>query len=179
MRLTDTPLAYGTISRLLHWGMAVLFAWQFTGMALKLALGRGSQLASFMVGTHGSVGFLLLVLVLLRAAWALAQRPQRPPHQSGLIGRLALLGHLALYGLMLIVPTLALLRGFGSGKGVRLFGVQLQQPTGVETGWMTAPGNLLHGNLAWVLLALIAGHVAMVAVHRYLWRDDVSGRMLA
>lgn len=177
MSLKDTPLAYGTVSRVLHWGMALLFAWQFTGMALKLALGR-MPLVSFFVGTHASVGSLLLLLVLLRAVWALVQRPQRPPHQSGFVGQLALLGHLGLYLLMIVVPALALLRGFGSGKGVRLFGVQLQQPTGVETGWMVAPGNLLHGNLGWVLLALIAGHVAMVAVHRYLWRDDVASRMI-
>ena len=178
MSLQDTPLAYGSVSRVLHWGMAALFAWQFTGMALKLTLGRGVPLASFFVGTHASVGALLLVLVMLRAIWALVQRPHRPPHQSGLIGRLAVLGHLGLYTLMLVVPALALLRSFGNGKGVRLFGVQLQQPTGVETSWMVAPGNLLHGNLAWVLLALIAGHVAMVAVHRYLWRDDVAARMI-
>jgi cytochrome b561 len=40
-----------------------------------------------------------------------------------------------------------------------------------------ALANALHGPLAWLLLALIASHVVMVAVHRWVRRDDVLGRM--
>lgn len=177
MPFHDSPDRYGRISRALHWGMAALFAWQFAGMALKLLLGR-TPLTAFWVGTHPSVGATLLLLIVLRVGWAVAQRPQRPPYQAGRLGRFARLGHLALYALMLVVPALALLRLFGSDRGARLFGVQLRPAGSAKVDWMMAPANLLHSYLAWLLLALIAGHIAMVCVHRWRWRDDVLGRMI-
>src|SRR5690606_36021549 len=73
----DSPTRYGAISRLLHWAMAALLGWQFMCMAVKLIVGR-APLTSFLVGTHKSVGILLLTLGLLRVLWALAQRHRRP-----------------------------------------------------------------------------------------------------
>ncbi|WP_237181113.1 cytochrome b [Roseomonas haemaphysalidis] len=173
----DTPARFGLISRLLHWGMAGLFAWQFAGMGVRLLVGR-SPVTAFMVGSHAPMGTLLLLLVLLRGAWGLANAGRRPPHGGSTVGRLAMLGHAALYGLMLVVPCLALLRAAGSGRGFSPFGIPLFAPfSGGPVGWMVAPANAAHGVLAWTLLALVAGHVAMVVVHRRLWRDDVLARM--
>jgi cytochrome b561 len=43
---------------------------------------------------------------------------------------------------------------------------------------MTAPASAAHGLLGWVLLALIVGHIAMVLLHRWVWKDDVAQRMV-
>ena len=173
----DTPLRYGVITRILHWGMAAIFAWQFLGMILRNLLGRG-PVAGFFVGSHTALGTLLLLLVLLRGAWGLYNRPQRPPQEKGWLGRAALAGHLAIYALMLVVPALALLRAYGSGRPFAPFGIPLFDGfPGGPIGWMTAPAHAAHGLLAWALLALIAGHVAMALAHRLIWRDDVLQRM--
>ncbi|WP_242662222.1 cytochrome b [Teichococcus deserti] len=173
----DTPERYGLITRALHWGMAGVFAWQFLGMALRNLLGRG-PVAGFFVSSHTALGTVLLLLVLLRGAWGLYNRPRRPPHGPGWLGRASVAGHLALYGLMLLVPSLALLRAYGSGRAFSPFGVPLFPGfQGGPIGWMTAPGNAAHGLLAWVLLALIAGHIVMAVAHRVIWRDDVLQRM--
>lgn len=79
---------------------------------------------------------------------------------------------------MLIVPALALLRQYGSGKPLDVFGVRLIEGGWAEVPWMTAPANAAHGLLAWVLLAAIAGHILMVLVHRFIWKDDTVGRMI-
>ncbi|MFC0411012.1 cytochrome b [Roseomonas elaeocarpi] len=172
----DTPLRYGLVSRALHWSMALLFAWQFAGMAIRLTVGR-SPLTAFMVGTHAPLGTLLLLLVLLRGAWGLLNLGRRPGHGPGAVGRLANLGHLALYGLMLVVPLLALLRQYGSGRAFAPFGVPLMPGFEGRIEALVAPANAAHGLLAWTLLALVGGHVLMVLVHRFLWRDDVLSRM--
>lgn len=173
----DTPQRFGLVSRVLHWGMAALFLWQFMGMILKVTVGR-TVVTGFFVGTHSSVGTLLLALVLVRGAWGLLNAKRRPNPDPGLLGRLATLGHLALYTLMMLVPALALLRSYGSGRAFAPFGLPLFSGfEGGPIGWMTAPGNAAHGLLGWVLLALIAGHVGMVALHRFVWRDDVLNRM--
>ena len=38
-------------------------------------------------------------------------------------------------------------------------------------------GNMLHGEMAWLLFVLVAGHIAMVIVHR-MQGNDVLPRML-
>lgn len=173
----DTPRCYGLVSRALHWLMALVFAWQFFGMATKLVLGR-TPLTAFLVGTHRPVGLILLVLILTRLAWAWYSRRQRPAYVAGATGSLARVGHVLLYTLMLIIPSLALLRQIGSGKAFSAFGLEVSQETGVKVAWMTTPADWLHGILAWSLLVLIVGHAAMALVHHYRLKDDTLVRML-
>lgn len=173
----DNRDRFGRGTRLLHWGMALLLLWQFGGMLLKDILGR-TPLTKFWVGSHGSIGVLLLLLILIRLGWYHSQRRHRPPHDGGIIGRLATIGQGLLYILLLVVPSLAFARMLGSGKDVQLFGVMLKQGTGEKIEWLMAPANLLHGTLAWVLLALIAGHVGMALIHQFVWRDGTIRRMI-
>jgi cytochrome b561 len=175
--LADSAQRYGLVTRTLHWIVAALLAWQLTGMILKNVLGR-VPLMKFWVGTHASVGTLLLVLILIRVGWALAQKRSRPSYGEGFVGTLAKVGHAAMYILMVVVPTLGFLRMLGDVRPVSLFGVMLRPGGGAEVPWMTGPANAVHGTLGWLLLALIVGHVAMVFVHRFVWRDDTLGRMI-
>lgn len=175
--LEDNIQRYGWMSRLLHWSMALLFAWQFLGMICKILLGK-VPLVSFMVGTHGPVGFLLMVLIVLRLLWSLSQRGRRPTYAPGVSGMLAQWGHVALYALMVAVPMLALLRQYGSGRGFTLWGLPLMEKTNHRVEWMMEPGNLAHGVLGWLLLVLIIGHVTMALVHQYWIKDGILQRML-
>ena len=177
MQWMDTPRRYGTVTRLLHWTMALLLAWQFTGMALKLILGK-HPVSAFFVGTHGSLGAVLFVLLVVRLVWALCNTSRRPARDAGAVGWFARAGHTILYLLMLVVPALALLRAYGSGKGFTPFGVQVMPATGERVDWMVAPASAAHGLLAWTLLALVAGHIIMVVIHRVVWRDDIAARMI-
>lgn len=172
----DNGLTYGKITRLLHWSMAAIFAWQFLGMGLKLALGR-TPIVSFFVGTHASLGLVLMFLAVLRAIWGLLNLRNRPMQEAGLIGTAAHLGHLALYALILCVPLLAILRAYGSQRGAGFFGVPVIPGAPEKVEWMVTLGNSAHGLLAWTLLALVAGHIGMVVVHRHVWKDDVLAKM--
>src|SRR5690606_31829908 len=105
--LTDTAERYGSISRALHWMMAMLLAWQFTGMVLAAVLGR-VPLTGFWVGTHVSVGVLLFVGIVVRLAWALSQRNRRRTYRRECLEMAPRAGHAAMYVLMLVVPPLGL-----------------------------------------------------------------------
>lgn len=174
MQWPDSADRYGAISRFLHWTMALILAWQFTTALAHLLPGETAP-AEWLWGTHKTSGFVLMVLVLIRAAWALAQHAHRPPSTD----RLARLGHFALYALMLLIPLLALLRQFGSGKSFSPFGIPVMPGfDGNEIAWLVAPANLFHSWLGWALLALIAGHVGMVIAHRRSPdKEDVLPRM--
>lgn len=173
---SDNSHRYGTVSRLFHWTMAALFAWQFTS-ALLHAFAGDTPIERFLCSTHGTNGFCLMVLVLLRGAWGLSNLKRRPAHQPGPLGRFAAAGHLLLYALMIVVPFLALLRAYGRGRGFAPFGIQVFEATGQQNPALIAPASAVHGLLGWTLLALIVGHIAMVIMHRVVWKDDILTRM--
>lgn len=173
----DTGLYYGLVTRLFHWSMALLICWQFSGMVIGAVFGR-SALTDMLNGTHGSLGVTILILAILRAFWGLYNLKDRPAHERNLLGLAARAGHLLLYLLMIVVPGLALLRAIGGNRGLTLWGIQFMEAGGERIGWMTAPASLLHGTLAWLMLAMIGGHIAMVMIHKHVWKDQVLGRMV-
>lgn len=172
----DTADRYGAISRLLHWAVAGLILWQLVGMGLKLMLGR-VPIASFFVGLHQPLGAVIFVLVVLRLIWAMANRHRRPPHDPGLLGRAAQAGHLTLYALILISPALGLLRAWANTRAFEPFGIAIFPARDTEIGWAVAMADTAHGTLSWAMAVLIAGHIGMVLLHQFIWRDRVLARM--
>jgi len=174
MPIRDNSDRYGRVSRILHWGIALLLLWQFCSAGAHF-FAKDTSIAHFFWPTHKPLGFLLFVLICVRVVWALANTSRRPPS----ISLAARLGHIALYGILIIVPTLALLRQYGSGKAFEPFGIPLFPGfEGDKIAWMMAPGNLLHGWLGAALLALVAGHIFMTFWHtRRAAHTDVLPRM--
>lgn len=85
---------------------------------------------------------------------------------------------MVMYLLMLVVPSLAILRGIGSGRGLSIYGIDVLQPTGVQIDFLVTPANILHGWLAWLLLVLIAGHVFMAMYHQLVRKDGTLSKMV-
>jgi cytochrome b561 len=169
----DNPERYGLITRALHWSMALVLGWQFLTTVVRVLM-EESALDEFMWGTHRAAGVLLMLMVVLRLLWALFNLKQRPAS----LGMAAKLGHLALYGLMLGVPFFALLRQYGSGRELTVFGLQLMPGfSGEKIEWLMLPANLFHGWAGWLMLVLIVGHALMVMVHRR-QGQDILPRML-
>jgi len=170
----DRQDRYGRVSRAFHWGLAALLSWQFAS-ALAHKFIEDTPIEEFLWSTHRSMGVLILALVLLRATWAMTQRAHRPPS----VHWPALAGQITLYLLTLLVPSIALLRQYGSGRVFEPFGVALFSGwEGQRVDWMVSLGSLLHGELGWVLLTLILGHIGMAVWHRRASRQtDVLPRM--
>lgn len=116
----DTPNRYGTITRLLHWTMALCMVWMVFSALIPDALTDKSAQAFFRNG-HKQVGSLLFVLIIVRLGWAMANASRRPASLS----LAAKLGHWALYALMLAVPSIALLRQYGSGRAFSPLGLPI------------------------------------------------------
>ena len=172
----DSAERYGLVSRILHWLMAYLLIWQFFTL-LTWRLFGPAELVKFVTSlgpSHGTVGLLVLPLVILRACWALANRKKRPQQDSSLQGMLAAAGHFTFYLLMFAIPALALTRAYGNGKGFTPW----IPATGEKIEWLTAPANMLHGPLSWCLSALIVGHILAALFHRFIRNDSVFARMV-
>ncbi len=174
MQLKDSHERYGAVSRFLHWSMALAVFWQLTS-AMAHYFFEDTAFEAFMWPTHKPLGFALIILAILRLVWALLNLSQRPPQ----VDRWAKLGHVVLYLLLVVVPLLGLLRQYAFGRGFSPFGLPIFQAS--EDGgpdWMIDIGNALHGELGWLLLATIVGHIAFVIWHRRSSKhEDVLPRM--
>lgn len=176
-RTWDSPAGYGAVTRALHWGMAALFAWQFASAILRV-VAEDTAIEGFFWSTHYSVGFTLWLLVLVRGVWGLVNLRRRPrPEGSPALAAAARAGHLALYGLMILVPSLAILRAVGGNRGFSVYGLRLVAPGGEPNPLLTAPGNALHGVLGWTLLVLVVGHIVMALYHGHVRGDATLDRM--
>lgn len=174
MQIWDGSERYGTVSRTLHWGIALLVAWQVLTASSHFFF-DDTAIEAFFWPTHPTTGFLILMFMVVRAIWALMNLSRRPASVS----LPAKLGHVALYLLLFGIPGAALLRQYGSGRAFEPLGIPVFSGfEGEEIEWMMAPANLLHGPLGWTLFALAVGHVVMVVRRR---RDpgkhDVLSRM--
>jgi len=169
---------YTAVAKLLHWGMAViilgLLALGFVMTDMPLSPEK-LQYYSW----HKWAGVTVFVLVWLRLVWRVMNPPPAyPTTMPRTVQIVAHLGHAALYGLMLAIPLSGWL--LSSAKGVQTvwFGV-LPLPDLLEKD--KELGHLLHEvheALNFVLLFLLAGHVAAALKHHIMDKDDILKRML-
>lgn len=171
----DLPERYGSISRLFHWGMALLLVWQ--GMKFFDRINDGEHwIGETLVPWHTRIGSVLLLLVILRILWAAAQRGRRPV-QDPSTASLVKLGHFLLYAAMTLMPISGIMYLVGRGFGWSPFGIELISK-GPEIPWMAELGGSVHSPLAWLLLVMVVGHIGIALVHQFVKKDGVLRRML-
>lgn len=170
----DSKERYGAVTRLLHWGIALLIGWQLLKIFDRVDDGE-HWIGQTLVPWHVSIGTLVLLLVLLRMAWARRQRDNRPEHEPATAFAVKA-GHALLYVGMLLMPVTGILTMVGNGYGLTAFGMQLLAK-GDEIPWMASVGSL-HSPIAWGLLVLIAGHAGIAVLHHFVRKDGVLQRML-
>lgn len=154
---SDNSQVYGTVSRILHWLMVACF-----GFMLYTGLQEGDAFKA-LISYHKSVGAILMALIVIRVIWAILNRNNRPAPKNIFVT----LGHFALYVLMIVVPVTALIRQYGAARGsLEVFGVTVMEGSTEKIEWAVNLGNNLHGELAWGLFALAAGHIVMAIYHQ-------------
>ncbi|MBR0845757.1 cytochrome b [Bradyrhizobium liaoningense] len=172
--MTNAPRRFALIQRLLHWLMAVcILAMLFIGAGMVSTVAP-KYLALILV--HKTLGFTLLVLVLIRLALRLYYgAPPLPADLPGAMKLGARLSHQLLYGLMIVMPLLGLGMLWAAAYPVILYGgVQipalLPQSDGVHTLLWNA-----HVYLGFAFFGLVLLHVAAGLFHALVRRDGVFG----
>ena len=157
MAIQDSPKRYGTVSRIFHWGMALLILWQFFS-AIAHYFFEDTAIESFFWPSHKPLGVVLLVMIILRLLWALTNLSKRP-HSLNILAKL---GHISLYLLLIATPVTGMIRQYGSGRAFDVFGIPIFSGfEGDRIRWMLDLGSDFHGEAGWVMLLLIIGHIFM------------------
>lgn len=184
--MAATRNRYTPTAVVLHWFMAAAILFQLAlGWRMEELPKGPAVFALFQL--HKSIGFALLMLVLLRLAWRATHRPPALPEtMAAWERRMAGLAHGALYLVMFGLPLTGWILVSTSRTPIPtvLFGVLPWPhlpvlpglPSAVKEGWHAAAGAV-HGGLAVLMLALLVMHVGAVLKHQLLVRDTVLGRM--
>lgn len=185
MRLTNSEKSWGALSRLLHWAMAGLIFYMLW-LGVYMVNFVDNPLAQFpLYQTHKSWGFVLLVLVVARLAWRMANRAHPAlPEMSTFERVCARGGHLALYALMIILPVSGWLMASASPLQ-DLFGIKNEVFGLFEMYDPFVPGDeglervlsTIHLGAAIALAVIVLGHIAAALRHHVLKRDNVLKRM--
>jgi cytochrome b561 len=171
------PARYAPSLIALHWLIAL-------GIIVLLALGlymvglpKGLPLKATLINLHKSLGLTIFLLVLIRiGVRQLHGRPALPPMRAWQRAAARATQGL-LYVAMVLMPVFGYLGSSFNRYGTRFWGVPLPQ-----WGWDDATLRGLffgmHRACAFVLIALIALHVAGALKHQFVERDGLLSRML-
>lgn len=167
---------YDGFTRALHWLMALLLLSQFVKL-VEYVDGGEAWFRSTFGPYHSSIGFVLLLLALVRISWVLVRRDQRPALiGSPVAAMLASLGHKLLYLGMLALPLTGIAKLVGNGWGLTVFGNALIA-RGDKINWLIPLGEW-HAPLSWVLALLIVGHILMGLLHHFILKDGSLRKIL-
>jgi cytochrome b561 len=169
---------FDRMQRWLHWTMAVLILAAIALGAISAYLPAGQQPRQGLLEVHKSLGFTILALLIARIARRLVAGEPRYRIPLGRLTHLASrAGHIALYGLMLFMPVTGYLYSAAGGYSLPWFGLFQWPRLLPHTDGIAAWGKLLHDRGGWVIAAVVATHLAAVAWHQWIKRDEVLSRM--
>lgn len=177
MTRDNSKTRYGKLSITLHWLTLLLFVGVYACVEVKGYLPKGNDARGLLMGFHGLFGASIFALVWIRLLGRRTPRPPiTPPPPTWQTG-LALLTHLALYGLMIITPILAWLMLAAGDKPFPYFGFHFPAPIAIDLDnakFIKSCHELL-GNAGYWLVGL---HAAAGLFHHYWMGDNTLQRML-
>ncbi|MEM7499281.1 MAG: cytochrome b [Pseudomonadota bacterium] len=189
MTALNTRTSWGWVQRAIHWVAAAVILFQL-GMGYYMTTFLGDLERFSEIQTHKSWGFVAFVLVVLRFAWRMVNptpaEPDMPNWQ-----RIASRGsHIALYGLMVVLPVTGWLMSSASPLNdpdaypfqvknmvFGLFEMPDPYPTGDKA--LSEMLGTIHEFAAWGIAALLLIHVAAALKHQFVDRDGLLTRMIS
>ncbi|HZX33676.1 MAG TPA: cytochrome b [Rhodocyclaceae bacterium] len=170
-RYTRTAIA-------LHWLVALLLTSTFcVGLYMHDLPLSPMKLKIF--SWHKWAGVTIFLLVMVRLAWRIGHRPPALPEAMPRWQQVAAHGlHHALYLLMAAIPLSGWLMSSAKGFQTVWFGVLPLPDLVGKSEALAEVLETVHMGLNYLLLALVAAHVAAAVKHHLVDRDDILARML-
>ena len=177
--IRNTSSSWGSLARWLHWVLAITIIGMIAyGWWMNHFPARADRF--FYRSIHADIGYLVLLLTVLRLAWRginpTPALPQDTPRWQWIAARIS---HGALYAATILVAMLGWAHsGARDPNYSNWFGLfHVPQFTSPDKA-AAAAYEERHIFFAYVLLALIAIHLAAVGWHHFVRRDRVAARMV-
>ena len=176
--LKNSDRAWGAVAKWLHWLIAALIVGQLALGTIAEETGV-SPLKLDLFVWHKSVGVSILLLVILRVAWRLANRaPVSPAGVPVWEVRLAGVSHGLLYLLIIAVPLTGWWISDTSRIPFNLYWVMPTPDLMAPNRELSQLAAAVHGALTKLLLAMVCVHILAALRHHFILRNDTLLRML-
>lgn len=170
-------LQYGTTAKVLHWLIVALLSAQYTIGWLMPDIHRG-QSPGVAMTFHISLGFVILVLIVVRFIWRLTH-PVAPESSLPSWQRLSSeVVHWMLYVLVLATTLSGWLFASFRGWSVSFFYLMPMPMLAADNEAAGKAIDGLHQVAEWSLLVMIGIHIAAALAHIFIYRDRIMQRML-
>lgn len=175
LQAIDTPKHFNLLARTLHWLMAVaILAMLFIGVGMMTSL----TWRPWLLDLHRPLGIAILLLVIVRLLNRLLRPiPTLPDSVPRWQATAAHASHWLLYILMFSLPLLGWATLSAGNWPVTLASGWALPPIAPESPVLYAVFRSAHGVLAWLLFAVILGHLSAALMHAWIHRDGVFPSM--
>ena len=168
---------YSTISITLHWLMLALIIGVFAAMELREYYPKGSDTRNWFKSLHYTLGLTVFTLVWVRIIARLTTSSpiaSQGPAWRTLSARVV---HVALYGVMIVMPLAGWALLSAEGDAVPFYGLSLpaliaeNEPLAAQIKWSHQWGGT-------IAFWLIGAHAAASLIHQFWLKDNLLFRML-
>jgi len=159
-----------------HWLVALLVLGAlFMGFVVFDAIPDGDPIKKTAIGLHMVGGFTVLILMTLRLYLRLrTAQPAPAPTGNALLDRIGPLTHRTLYLLVFLMVGTGVATSLSAGlPGIIFFNSGAPLPKDFDI----FVACVIHGKIAWVLLALIVLHFSAALFHQFVRKDNLLSRM--
>lgn len=177
MGLRNTQNSYGSVSRAIHWVMALAIIAMFALGYWMVRLTYYSPWYNTAPNIHKSVGILLLILLVFRVIWRAINISPNDSHLDRYERSVSRIVHWLFYPLLLGLMLSGYLISTADGRSVSVFG-WFDVPSIIKSKGMEDLAGEIHEILAYITIGLAALHAAAALKHHYIDRDVTLARML-
>ncbi|OTG91864.1 cytochrome b [Acinetobacter sp. ANC 3813] len=172
---------YTRTAQWLHWLMAIIFiaAWLIGFYSGNfLSYDTDGSFKGQVITLHKNIATIIIFLVVIRIFWRYTHPvPELPATMTPLMKKLAHLGHLALYLVLLALPITGCLFSWSAGHPAPVLYL-FNLPTLVqEDPDILAIVKPLHIYISWAAGLLLAGHILAALKHHFIDKDNVLRSM--
>lgn len=171
-------MRYSNVSRLLHWGMALLILTMLPVGFLMVQPGIERSIQNALFVYHKNLGVVLLLLIILRVVWRL-QNPAPPLPSTVSPGQAfaAHISHLGLYVLMIVVPLAGYIRVRAGGFPIEALDALGAPALVPRSDALAELAKSVHYAGGVALAVLVAVHIGAAMHHGLIKRDGIFQRI--
>jgi len=176
MSFRNTQNSFGSVSKFLHWTIAVLVivmvsaGWFMDNLPDAI---RGT-----VINFHKLTGLLILLLMLIRVVWALLNvKPKEPPGTSSFQKLVEWGGHFFLYALVIAQPLTGWIGSVAAGHAPFLGSFKFNLPVEKSKALVTLCFQA-HTVIAILIIVTVTLHILAALYHHFIRKDNVLIRMM-
>ena len=172
MTVLDNPYSYGSVSKVLHWAMAVLLI-----VIYFLGLEAAEDHDPTIIEIHNSLGVILMLLALFRFVWRYTSPKTKIYFPYPYMEVTFEIVVTIFYLVMIVMPITGYIFFNLEGETVSFFGITLPNfvaPDASYEKWGHAVHQILSGALIYAFILHIVGSL----YHHFYLKDDSLRRML-